>query len=125
MILARACVELEDRRRAAIVYDRLSAFAGRNVLTADRHCWGAADRYLGLLAGVLDHPDEAVAHMEAAIDLNRRMGASAWLAHTRLTWRSSCGAGAESTTGIAVRSSGPTHLPPPRRWAWWHCSERW
>jgi DNA-binding CsgD family transcriptional regulator len=45
-------------------------------------CYGAADRYLGMLAATLGEPDRAVEHFERALELNRRMGADTWLAHT-------------------------------------------
>jgi DNA-binding CsgD family transcriptional regulator len=45
-------------------------------------CYGAADRYLGMLAATLKEPARAEAHFERGMDLNRRMGASTWLAHT-------------------------------------------
>ena len=44
--------------------------------------YGAADRYLGMLAAALGMPDRAALHFEAAIELNQRMGADTWLAHT-------------------------------------------
>ena len=45
-------------------------------------CYGAADRYLGMLATVLGDTDRAQRHFETALALNRRMGAFTWLAHT-------------------------------------------
>ena len=45
-------------------------------------CYGAADRYLGMLATVLGDFDRAERHFAAALELNRRMGAQTWLAHT-------------------------------------------
>ena len=45
-------------------------------------CYGAADRYLGMLAATLGESDLAGQHFERALDLNRRMGARTWLAHT-------------------------------------------
>jgi DNA-binding CsgD family transcriptional regulator len=45
-------------------------------------CYGAADRYLGMLAATLGDVDRAEQHFERAIELNRRMGAATWLAHT-------------------------------------------
>jgi DNA-binding CsgD family transcriptional regulator len=35
-----------------------------------------------MLAAALDMPDRAALHFEAAIELNQRMGADTWLAHT-------------------------------------------
>ena len=45
-------------------------------------CYGATDRYLGMLATVLGEWGLAEGHFERALDLNRRMGAATWLAHT-------------------------------------------
>ncbi|MDX6604106.1 MAG: hypothetical protein QOF23_615, partial [Solirubrobacterales bacterium] len=45
-------------------------------------CYGSADRYLGMLAATLGEPGRAEEHFERAMELNRRMGASTWLAHT-------------------------------------------
>ena len=38
-------------------------------------CYGAADRYLGMLAATLGEPERAEEHFERALELNRRMGA--------------------------------------------------
>jgi len=45
-------------------------------------CYGAADRYLGMLAATLGLRDRAGGHFERALELNRRMGANTWLART-------------------------------------------
>jgi DNA-binding CsgD family transcriptional regulator len=45
-------------------------------------CYGAADRYLGMLATTLSDWEVAEGHFDSALDLNRRMGADPWLAHT-------------------------------------------
>jgi DNA-binding CsgD family transcriptional regulator len=45
-------------------------------------CHGAADRYLGMLAATLGESERAEEHFERAMELNRRMGAVTWLAHT-------------------------------------------
>ena len=45
-------------------------------------CYGAADRYLGLLAATLGDHDRAVEHYERALAFNRAMDASTWVAHT-------------------------------------------
>ncbi len=45
-------------------------------------CYGAADRYLGMLAATMGESERAEAHFERAMELNRRMGAVTWLAHT-------------------------------------------
>ena len=44
--------------------------------------YGAADRYLGMLATTLGEWGSAERHFEAALEMNREMGADTWLAHT-------------------------------------------
>jgi DNA-binding CsgD family transcriptional regulator/tetratricopeptide (TPR) repeat protein len=81
--LADACAALDDETMAAIVYPELEPLAGTNVMIGHMvACYGAADRYLGMLAATLKEPVRAEEHFERAMDLNRRMGASTWLAHT-------------------------------------------
>ena len=45
-------------------------------------CYGAADRYLGMLAATLGESERAEEHFERALELNRRDGRATWLAHT-------------------------------------------
>jgi DNA-binding NarL/FixJ family response regulator len=45
-------------------------------------CYGAADRYLGMLAATLGEWERADAHFEQAAALNRRTGMRTWLSHT-------------------------------------------
>jgi tetratricopeptide (TPR) repeat protein len=46
-------------------------------------CYGAASRYLGLLAATMSRWDEAEKHYREALNVNARMGARPWLAHTQ------------------------------------------
>jgi hypothetical protein len=46
-------------------------------------CYGAASRYLGMLAATLGEFDRAEAHFEHALDMNARIGARPWLGHTK------------------------------------------
>jgi DNA-binding CsgD family transcriptional regulator/tetratricopeptide (TPR) repeat protein len=81
--LTDAAAALDDRRMAAIVYPELLPFAGTNVMIGHLvACQGAADRYLGMLAATLGDAAAAERHFEAAMELNRNMGAPTWLAHT-------------------------------------------
>jgi len=81
--LADACAALGDEALAALVYPELQPLAGANVMIGHLvSCYGAADRYLGMLAAVLGEPERAEEHFQRALELNRRMGASTWLAHT-------------------------------------------
>ena len=81
--LTDACSALGDEAVAALVYPELEPYAGENVMVAHLvACYGAADRYLGMLAAVLGEWERAEGHFEAALALNRRMGAETWVAHT-------------------------------------------
>ncbi len=81
--LTDACSDLDDVETAGLLYPELERLAGSNLQVAQLvACYGAADRYLGMLATVLRRFDDAEAHFEYALYLNRRMRASAWSAHT-------------------------------------------
>ena len=81
--LADACCVLADERVAAILYPEFAPQAGANVQIGHLvACYGAADRYLGGLASTLGEWERAEGHFEAARELNRRLGARTWLAHT-------------------------------------------
>jgi DNA-binding CsgD family transcriptional regulator/tetratricopeptide (TPR) repeat protein len=81
--LTDACAAVSDEQMAAIVYPELEPLAGTNVMIGHLvACYGAADRYLGMLAAMLGEPGRAEEHFEQALEQNRRMGASTWVAHT-------------------------------------------
>jgi DNA-binding CsgD family transcriptional regulator/tetratricopeptide (TPR) repeat protein len=81
--LTDACSALGDEAAAAIVYPELEPLADTNVMIGHLvACHGAADRYLGMLAATLGESERAEEHFERAMELNRRMGAVTWLAHT-------------------------------------------
>jgi DNA-binding CsgD family transcriptional regulator len=81
--LADACAIVGDERLAALIYPELVPLSGGNVVVGHGvTCYGAADRFLGLLATTLGDHDRAVAHFERALAVNRRMGATTWTAHT-------------------------------------------
>src|SRR5262249_45667998 len=44
---------------------------------------GSVARYLGLLSASRSRFEDAAAHYEAALAMNRRLGARPWLAHTQ------------------------------------------
>ena len=60
------------------VYRHMTITAG--IVTV---CYGAASRYLGMLAVTLGDFDKAEAHFEHALELNERMRARPWLAHAK------------------------------------------
>jgi DNA-binding CsgD family transcriptional regulator/tetratricopeptide (TPR) repeat protein len=81
--LTDACAALGDETMAAIVYPKLEPLAGSTVMIGHLvACYGAADRYLGMLAATLGESGLAEEHFERSMEQNKRMGASTWLAHT-------------------------------------------
>jgi DNA-binding CsgD family transcriptional regulator len=81
--LAEACALVGDEALAALLYPELAPLAGGNVVIGHGvACYGAADRYLGLLAATCGDHERAVEHFERALALNREMGAATWVAHT-------------------------------------------
>jgi DNA-binding CsgD family transcriptional regulator len=81
--LADACAALGDARCAPLLYEELEPLAGANIRVGQAvACYGAADRYLGMLSAIVGNWDTAQAHFEGALHLNRRMGAHTWTAHT-------------------------------------------
>ena len=81
--LTDAAAALGDAEAAALVYPELAPFAGGNVMIGHLvSCYGAADRYLGMLAATLGEAELAASHFERALELNRAMAAETWLAHT-------------------------------------------
>src|SRR6185436_16738232 len=81
--LTDASTALRDEATAALVYPELAPHAG-GILTIGQlvSCYGAADRYLGMLAATLGEWDRAETHFERATELNRRTGMVTWLGHT-------------------------------------------
>jgi DNA-binding CsgD family transcriptional regulator/tetratricopeptide (TPR) repeat protein len=81
--LTDACAVLGDEALATELYAELEPITGTNVMIGHLVvCYGAADRYLGMLAATLGEWDRAEDHFEQAIALNRRMEMRTWLAHT-------------------------------------------
>jgi len=81
--LADACAAVDDEELAALVYAELAPLTGANVMIGHGVAfYGAADRYLGMLAATLGDHDRAIEHFEQALESNRTMGATTWVAHT-------------------------------------------
>jgi DNA-binding CsgD family transcriptional regulator len=83
IFLSDACSGVGDRALAALLYPELAPLRGGNVVIGHGvACYGAADRFLGLLATALGEHARAIEHFERALAVNRRMGAVTWTAHT-------------------------------------------
>jgi predicted ATPase/DNA-binding SARP family transcriptional activator len=82
--LAEVCAYLGDVKRAAILYQFLLPYDGRAIVVGlHTFCYGAAARFLGILATTMSRWAEAEHHFEDALAMNSRMGARPWLAHTQ------------------------------------------
>ncbi len=82
-LMPGVCAYLGDVERAGTLYGLLLPYAARNALTPQELCFGSVARGLGLLAATRGEWEAAAAHFEAALELNDRMGARPWLAHTQ------------------------------------------
>ena len=81
--LTDASSAVGDAELAALVQPELEPYAGTIVVVGyGVACYGAADRYLAMLSATMADWDVAEARFGTALDLNRRIGASTWLAHT-------------------------------------------
>jgi DNA-binding CsgD family transcriptional regulator len=82
--LAEVCSFLGDIPRASTLYRLLLPYAGRSIVMGGGVvCYGAASRYLGMLAATMACWEEAAQHFADALAMNTRMGARPWLAHTQ------------------------------------------
>jgi tetratricopeptide (TPR) repeat protein len=82
-ILAEVCARLKDAQRAPALYQLLLPHADRMAVIGDTvACNGSVARYLALLARTMGDWDVAERHFRAALDMNERMGARPFVAHT-------------------------------------------
>jgi DNA-binding SARP family transcriptional activator len=82
-LLAEVCSSLDDSTHASTLYELLLPHARRNAVSHPVCAFGSVSRYLGLLASTLRRFDDAERHFEAALEMNERMGAHPWVAHTK------------------------------------------
>jgi DNA-binding SARP family transcriptional activator len=83
-LLTEVCKALGDIPRAAVLYDAQRSYSGRIASDIYEGSAGAVDRALGILDAMLGRDSEAIAHLEAAIELNERTGARPWAAYARV-----------------------------------------
>jgi DNA-binding SARP family transcriptional activator len=85
--LSEAVFLLGDRPRAAEMYQLLLPYGDRHI-SAMRGTvsWGSGQTVLGRLASTVGNLDQAAQHFEAALDLERRWGARAWLVRTQSSY---------------------------------------
>ena len=73
--IVEAAAELGDEAIAREAYDLLLPFADRPVMPSLAVvCLGSTERFLGVAALAMGKADLAVAHLEAAVEANRRLG---------------------------------------------------
>jgi DNA-binding SARP family transcriptional activator/tetratricopeptide (TPR) repeat protein len=82
-LLAEVAESLDDARRAHVLDEFLSPYAGRVATSYPEIGLGAVARYLGLLAMAESRWDDAARHFERALEVNGRIGADPWLARTQ------------------------------------------
>ena len=82
-LLAEAAGTLGDARSGTILYELLLPYADRVAVSYPEISTGAVARPLGLLAVLTGRLDAAEGHFVQAVDLNGRIGARSWLAHSR------------------------------------------
>jgi DNA-binding SARP family transcriptional activator/tetratricopeptide (TPR) repeat protein len=81
-LLAEAAATLGDEGQAARLYPVLLPYGSLNAVAPIEAALGSASRALGMLATVLGRFADATRHYDDALQMNRRMGARPWVAHT-------------------------------------------
>ena len=81
--IAEVCVLLGDARRAVMLYELLLPFERHCVVIIRAFgCLGSVAHYLGQLAATMGEVEAACRHFEVALEVNERIGAMPYLAHT-------------------------------------------
>src|SRR5271166_2102669 len=82
--VAEVAALLGDNDAAERLYELMSVYRHMTItMGLVTVCYGAASRYLGMLAATLGEFDKAEAHFEHALEMNERIRARPWLAHTK------------------------------------------
>ncbi len=80
---AEAAARLGDTTTCTDLFARLEPHAGRLVQAGFGGCWGAVDRFLGLLSAAVGRRDEALRHFDAALAQHMAIGADTLARRTR------------------------------------------
>jgi tetratricopeptide (TPR) repeat protein len=81
--LAVVAVATGDSGAAARIHEALVPYRGRLVIWGGAaSAWGPVSHYLGLLAATTGQTNDAIRHFEEAIELEERIGALPYLAHS-------------------------------------------
>ncbi len=82
-MLTQTCARIGDEARAKVLYDLFVPYAARTIVTGPAIvCLGSAARYLGILAATIGRRADAARHFADAIEINERMNARPYLAHS-------------------------------------------
>jgi DNA-binding SARP family transcriptional activator/tetratricopeptide (TPR) repeat protein len=81
-LLAETAHALGDAEHAMTLHAKLLPYADRVAVSYPEVATGAVGRHLGLLATTMRRWNDAEGHFETALELNERIGAKPWLAHT-------------------------------------------
>ena len=81
--LAETTWTLGDPGSAAVLYEQLLPYGDRVAVSYPEISTGAVARPLGMLAATMERWEDAGRHFEPALELNGRIGARPWLAHTQ------------------------------------------
>ena len=74
--------ELGDEAACVELYEQLAPYSGQVWIIGSVPVCGCVDLPLGRLAATLGRADDALRHLETAIEVDGRMGARAWLARS-------------------------------------------
>jgi tetratricopeptide (TPR) repeat protein len=80
--LAEVVAFLGDTTRATQLYQLVEPFGDRCIVHLNVISWGSVERSLGVLASTASRFGAAAGHFEAALEINSKLGAALWLAHT-------------------------------------------
>lgn len=93
-LLSDVAVGLDDKARAALMYDVMRSCAGATVVAGiGALCLGSAARSVGNLAATIGRGAEAAKYFEQALEANHRLRAPAMVAHTQLDYAATIGRG--------------------------------
>lgn len=97
VLVAEVCHRLDWRDGAGGLFTQLAPWSGRHVVVAPAAVYlGPVDHYLGLLATTASRFEDADAHLGAAVDQARRLGARPSLARSQV-----------ALAALALRRDGP------------------
>jgi hypothetical protein len=80
--LALLAIRVQDRERAALLYDMLAPYSQHNTPNCLMFYEGSVSHYLALLAAFLQRPQQARRHFEDALAMNERLDQRLQLAKT-------------------------------------------